>query len=55
MEKKIEEIAELLSEDLNGADRIGNHLTLTIKTTKFEVRNKSIQLPQYTNSSIMIS
>ncbi|KAM3127030.1 hypothetical protein pb186bvf_020874 [Paramecium bursaria] len=55
MEKKIEEIAELLSEDLQSADRIGNHLTLTIKTAKFEVRNKSIQLPQYTNSQLMIS
>ncbi|CAD8153511.1 unnamed protein product [Paramecium pentaurelia] len=54
-EDKVDYIAEKLAEEMQSEEKVGNHLTLIIKTSKFEIRNKSLQLNQYTNQSKQIA
>ncbi|CAD8074439.1 unnamed protein product [Paramecium sonneborni] len=54
-EDKIDYIADKLAEEMQSEEKVGNHLTLIIKTAKFEIRNKSLQLNQYTNQAKQIS
>ncbi|CAD8158227.1 unnamed protein product [Paramecium octaurelia] len=54
-EDKVDYIAEKLAEDMQQEEKVGNHLTLIIKTSKFEIRNKSLQLNQYTNQAKQIA
>ncbi|CAD8159025.1 unnamed protein product [Paramecium pentaurelia] len=54
-EDKIDYIAEILAEEMQSEEKVGNHLTLIIKTSKFEIRSKSLQLNQYTNQSKQIA
>ncbi|CAD8145288.1 unnamed protein product [Paramecium octaurelia] len=54
-EDKVDYIAEKLAEEMQSEEKVGNHLTLIIKTSKFEIRSKSLQLNQYTNQAKQIA
>jgi len=41
-EDKVDYIAEKLAEEMQGEEKVGNHLTLTVKTAKFEIKSKSL-------------
>ncbi|MCO5592940.1 hypothetical protein L7F22_046944 [Adiantum nelumboides] len=44
---KLEELAENVAKDMEGEDLQGRTLTLKLKTTKFEVRTRSLTLPMF--------
>ncbi|KAI5402740.1 hypothetical protein KIW84_050370 [Lathyrus oleraceus] len=51
LQKKLVELAEMLSTDMQKEGLHGRMLTLKLKTTSFEVRNRAVTLQNYINSS----
>jgi len=49
MEKKIHELAGMVSEDLKHYKKKAKHITLIVKTHNFDVRNHGTPLDKYTN------
>ena len=50
MEKKMQEIADMLAEDLSNYKKKTKHLTITIKTHNFDVKNRGIPLDRFTDN-----
>ncbi|CAI8587285.1 unnamed protein product [Vicia faba] len=51
LQKKLAELAEMLSTDMQKEGLHGRTLTLKLKTASFEVRNRAVTLQNYINSS----
>ncbi|KAK2459046.1 DNA-directed DNA polymerase [Trifolium repens] len=51
LHKKLAELAEMLSTDMQKEGLHGRTLTLKLKTASFEVRNRAVTLQNYMNSS----
>ncbi|CAL5195145.1 unnamed protein product [Lathyrus oleraceus] len=51
LQKKLVELAEMLSTDMQKEGLHGRTLTLKLKTASFEVRNRAVTLQNYINSS----
>ncbi|XP_058773058.1 DNA polymerase kappa isoform X2 [Vicia villosa] len=49
--KKLAELAEMLSTDMQKEGLLGRTLTLKLKTASFEVRNRAVTLQNYINSN----
>ena len=55
MEKKVQEIAFLLAEDLQYYKKKAKHITLIIKTHNFDVKNKGVAIDRYTDDGTEIT
>jgi len=54
MERKVQEIADMLAEDLSHYKKKTKHLTLTVKTHNFDVKNRGMPIDRFTDNGAEI-